>query len=199
MKTINAAKDLSPEKVNEFVTLADNNLIDILIEGLMVGKDTMPNVVDRLYSDEIKQFVLNNEIKISLKTPEVELQFIGQDYNWYNENTRRKNKLMKMFSTTEQVEETKKVEEPKKEEKKIYKIAIADISEKGIENVDSIISSSKSEIVRFMNNKIVAHAKSETEESMYVFNLDYQDGDENDITKWSTLDDLVAQGKVVLK
>lgn len=199
MKTINGTKDLSVEKIIEFVQLANNNLVNINIEGMNIGSATLSNIADYLYVDEVKQYVLTNEIKIELVAPEVTLQFVGQDYNWYNENSRRRNKLRTAFAGVDMAKKKEEKQQEVKDEKKVYRIAIADISENGIENVDSIISSNKPELVRFINNKIVQHAKAESDDNMYVFNLDYQDGDENDIEKWSTLDDLVAQGKLVLK
>lgn len=199
MKTINGAKDLSIEKIIEFVQLADNNIINILVEDMNVGSSVLSSIADYLYTDDIKQYIITNDINIKLVAPEVELTFIGQDYNWYNENSRRRNKLRAAFAGTDLAKKKEEKQTEVKDEKKVYRIAIADISENGIENVDSITSSNKLELVRFINNKIVQHAKVESDDNMYVFNLDYQDGDENDIEKWSTLDDLVEQGKLVLK
>lgn len=198
MKTINGAKDLSVEKLTEFAKLCGNNLVDIYINEVHIAKKSFASIADSLYEQDIMQFVIDNAVEIELKTADVCLQFIGQDYNWYNENSRRRNKLKRALSLEDANNNVVKADTSTVVRTE-YSIAVADISEQGLSNIETFASKSKVEVIRFMNNAIVRHCTVPSEDSVVVFNLDYNDETKDDILNWFTIKELQEQGKVVLK
>lgn len=84
----------------------------------------------------------------------------------------------------------------KRDPNKIYNIAVGDISDEGLLNIESI-TATKDLAIKWLNKMIVKHYD-RTGNSFTLFNMDYNSQKELDIDEWQTIEELNELGLVKL-
>lgn len=182
MLRIDAAKQLKPEDIKTFLQNADNEIevvINDKIHSLVRNKHELLEYLLSLDN-------LTDDMSVVCKSTNVYLVLAGLDINWWKQNARRYNKLYKAAD-----EVLSAIPKP------VYTLAIATLVDGQLTQVN-VLSGTKENATKALNEDIKNRYIDSFLKAKIVINLAYQQGDENDMDAWLTLDELKDIGAITL-
>lgn len=196
---IEAAHTLRPDMFGEFMThVKDGESIFALYQknGEDCSKEfTKDNVVDEFFSTAfVKE--CGNATEVTLACNEIFLHCTIPDVDWYNETFKIRHSRMKKAISFYQKRKDNK------DEDNYYRrsIACATYEENGnyLDFVEkTVIVTNVNDTLNQLNSWLDKYFKAASEGHIR-FNLNYEEGDEKDLSKWKSIDDLVKEGTAVL-
>lgn len=199
---------LKPEQFTEFASyLKEDEQINIFFTNESVSKDArvlscpLTELVDTLFSDTVRDYCVNSNDEILVQCEKAVIRTSGGDIKWWFENNRRMNKIRAAIGSNNSEQEQKPVKQstskPSYDKNAKFSVAIADLTEEGLVHVD-FTQGTKAECLQWLNKAIVQHTDL-SGSSTIVFNLHFKEEDVDNIDAWLTLEELVADKKVVLQ
>lgn len=178
-------------KLNEKLLLKFNNTINskvILDINGNITELTKDTYINKLFNKENSK--LDDNSVIILKSENDELETTGSDYNWWNANTRRINKMLKIQAE----KDTQTTSEP------VYCVGIATLIDGQLSDVQHF-EGFKKDIVEQLNQNIVKRYIDNFLKAKIVINLCYDVNNEDlkNLDYWFTLDELQEMGAISLK
>lgn len=196
---IEAANALRPDMFGEFMThVKDGESIFALYQknGEDCSKEfTKDTIVDELFNTEfVKE--CGNATEVTLACNEIFLHCTVGDVNWYNETFKIRHSRMKKAIPFYQKRKDAHLEESSYRRS----IACATYEDNGnyLDYVEkAIIITNVNDVLNQLNAWLDKYFKAASEGHIR-FNLNYEDGDEKDLSKWKSIDELVKEGTTVL-
>lgn len=178
---IDARNKLKAEDITHFLESASNE-IELFIDDKDTAMMTKSSLVKDLLSISVE-----DRVEIVCVSESSELQITGLDINWWKDNARRYNKLYKAAEEVlSQVPAS------------TYRIGIATLIEGHLTQIKKI-EGTKNDILNALNDDIRTRYIDSFLKAQVVVNLAYQDGDEEDIEPWLTLEELRDIGAIKLR
>lgn len=174
--------DLTQEMMTQFLDKIPLTEIILVVFGnneIVTSKQMLKNTF--MKNDKIIDFSKNNIDKIIISTEDDTLIMSTDDYLWWNENTRRINKLFKSITC--------------QENKKIVNdliVAIAENDNDKLVNIESF-TGKKQDCIQFLNKEIVIRTLKSFSKAKIEICLNY----DNEYQQWFTLDELILQGVII--
>jgi len=203
---LDGAKALDPNLFTQFCSYlqSDDERIDVYFtheptsEHPRVYSCIKNDLIDTAFGDEVANYCTDTDDEILVKCEKAVLRFVGQDVHWYRTNNRRLNKLRNAVNEKYDANQHK-VEEPKVNKKAEYSVAMADLdmTTGTLCHID-FVRGTKAECLKWLNENIIRHTHFD-ETFVAVFNLHYEETDTEFTDKWKTLEELLADKKVVVE
>lgn len=182
---INAKNKLAEDLIIKFNnTIESKVILDINGNITELTKDTY---IYKLFNKENDK--LDDNSVIILKSENDELEMTGSDYNWWNANTRRINKMIRAI-----------VSEPVILTELTYSVGIATLIEGKLSDIQ-YFEGNKKDVIESLNQNIVKRYIDNFLKAKIVINLCYDKNDINNtnLDYWFTLDELQDMGAISLK
>lgn len=185
---IDAKRISQPEHFRQFLSqLDEQSEIMLYVDNILYSKCSITNFIT-----VVLQIAENDDVEIKcVGNDEIVLLLTGYDINWWKQSARRYNKLYRCM--TDELKEQK----AKVVTAKTYKVAAATLQEGRLSQIKTFEGDKKA-VTNFFNEEITTRYLDDFLKMRVVLDLAYEEGDENDVSQWLTLDELQEIGAIKL-